>query len=150
MQARVIALGQTAAGNDGVGLAVLEELRHRRIPAEVELLRARDATALITLLATHAGLVLVDAVVGAKPGEVIEIGVEELAAHRIQPVSSHGVGVSEVIGLARLLAPERVSPSIRLVAVGIARPDRFHVGLSPSVAASVVKAADKVLELVRG
>jgi hydrogenase maturation protease len=150
MQTRVISLGQAAAGDDGVGFAVLEELRKRSIPADVELLQARDPTALISLLETSARVVLVDAAVGVSPGEVIELGAEQLSVEGVQPVSSHGIGISDIIGHARELAPARVSPSIRIVAVGIARPERFRVGLSTAVSAAVGCAADRVLALVRG
>lgn len=150
MQARVISLGQAAAGDDGVGFAVLEELRKRSIPGDVELLQARDPTALIPLIETSARVVLVDAAVGVPPGEVIELGAEQLSVEGVQPVSSHGIGISDVIGLVRELAPARVSPSIRIVAVGIARPDHFRVGLSTAVSAAVGRATDRVLALVGG
>ena len=46
MRARVIGLGQAAAGDDGVGLAVLDALRARGVPADVELVRATEDVAL--------------------------------------------------------------------------------------------------------
>lgn len=149
-RARVIALGQAAAGDDGAGFAVLEELCRRGVPEGVELLKATDATALISLLETAAAVVLVDAAVGAAAGDVIALDERGLREHGVHPLSSHGMRVSEAIGLARLLAPERISPSIHVVALTIARPDRFALGLSPVVAAAVPKAADLVLDLVAG
>jgi hydrogenase maturation protease len=150
MRARVIGLGQRAAGDDAVGLAVLEELQRRDIPPSVELLRANDATDLVWLLETSATVVLVDAAVGTKPGQVVTLGVADLACQQVQPVSSHGVGLPEVIELARLLSPERVGTSIRIVAITIDRPDGFRSNLSPSVAAAIPHAADCVLELAAG
>jgi hydrogenase maturation protease len=149
MHTRVIALGQAAAGDDGVGFAVLEELRRRTLPAEMELVRAHEASALAPLLETRATVVLVDAVVGARPGEVLQLDGDDLASRGLQSVSSHGIGVAAIIELARLLAPSRVGPRVRIVAVAIARPDHFRVGLSPIVAAAVPRAADMVLELAR-
>ena len=148
VKARVIALGQAAAGDDGVGFAVLEELQRRGVPADMELHRAQEPTALIPLLETPARVVLVDAAVGATPGEVIELGADDLSQQRPQTLSSHGIGVGEAIALARQLSPEQISPSIRIVAVTIGPPDRCGHGLSPAVAAAVGWAADKVLELV--
>jgi hydrogenase maturation protease len=150
MQARIIALGQAAAGDDGVGFAVLDELHRRELPRDIELLRAQEATALIPLLETPARVVLVDAAVGATPGEVIALTVDELSDEAVRPLSSHGMGIGEVIGLARTLSPDRISPSIRLVAITIARPERFGHGLTPAVAAAVGRAADTVVELVKG
>jgi hydrogenase maturation protease len=143
----VIALGQAAAGDDGVGFAVLEELRRREIPPSVELLRANDSTALMWLLETSTAVVLVDAAVGANPGQVMVLDTADLAREGVQPVSSHGVGVREVVELARLLSPDRVGESIRIVAITIERPDRFRTSLSPNVAAAILRAADRVVEL---
>jgi hydrogenase maturation protease len=79
---------------------------------------------------------------------VIELTADDLSNNGVRPLSSHGMGMREVIGLARTLAPDRVSPSIHVVAVTIARPERFGHGLSPAVAEAVGRAADTVLRLV--
>ncbi len=140
-RARVIALGQSAAGDDGVGLAVLDALRGT---AEVELVHAAEDSALVSLLATPVPVVLVDAVVGGRPGEVVELEAEELAASGVRPVSTHGLGVGRAIALARVLTPEAVSPAIRIVGITIARPARYAQRLSPEVAAAVPRAAARV------
>ena len=124
MRTRVIALGQAAAGDDGVGFAVLEELHRREIPPDVELLRANDATDLMWLLPASANVVLVDAALGPSAGRVMVLDIASLARAGVQPVSSHGIGVREVVELARLLSPERLGDSIRIVAIGIALPQR--------------------------
>ena len=147
-RARVIALGQTAAGDDGAGLAVLEALRREGLPPAVELVHAADDSALVTLLATPAPVVLVDAVLGGTPGEVIELGPEQLDARDVRPVSTHGLGVAQAIALARTLAPDTVSPAIRIVGITIAPPARYLQALSPAVAAAIPRAVDRVRALV--
>jgi hydrogenase maturation protease len=148
-RARVIALGQAAAGDDGVGFAVLDEIRQRGVPAGVELISAPDSTVLFTLLETTSKVVLVDAVLDATAGRVLELALDEVS-EELQAVSSHGIGVGQLIGLARFLSPERISPSVCIVGVTIGRPDRYHLRLSPVVAAAVARAADRVLALVAG
>jgi hydrogenase maturation protease len=153
MKARIIGLGQQAAGDDAVGLAVLDWLRTRRAASdrlleEVELMVAAEASALVPLLETPAEVVVVDAMLDLPPGEVREFAPEDLARGGPQPLSSHGVGVGQAIALARLLAPETVSPSIRIVAVTVMRPERYEHGLSPVVAAAVPRAAERILELL--
>ena len=150
VRARVIALGQAAAGDDGVGFAVLEALRQRGTPEGVELLQAADASAIISLLETSAPVVLVDAALGPPPGDVLELSPDELSDQGLHPVSSHGMGLAQAVELAAVLAPERVSRSIRVVAVAIARPDRYRHGLSPAIAAAVPRAAERVLALIGG
>ncbi|HEY9228945.1 MAG TPA: hydrogenase maturation protease [Gemmatimonadaceae bacterium] len=149
VRTRVIALGQRAAGDDGVGFAVLEELQRRGTPPSVEVLCANDATDLLWLLETSATVVLVDAAVGTSPGQVMALDSTELTLSGVQPISSHGLGVGEVVELARMLAPERVCGEIRIVVITIDRPDRRRMTLSPSVAGAIVRAADRVLELTR-
>jgi hydrogenase maturation protease len=148
MGARVIALGQAAAGDDGVGLAVLEALRAAGVPADVELVRAPEDAALVGLLETPLPVVLLDAVLEDPPGRVIDVVPEAVAPRRT--VSTHGLGVAQAIALARVVAPGRVSPSIRLVGITIARPARYAQALSPAVAAAVPAAVTRVRALVRG
>jgi hydrogenase maturation protease len=150
MGARVIALGQAVAGDDGVGLAVLDALRARGVPAGVELVRAPEDAALVSLLETRDPVVLVDAVLGAPPGEVVELSVDDLASRGVHALSTHGIGVPDAVALARTLAPNAVTPSIRVVAITIERPARYGDRLSAAAAAAVPRAAERVLALARG
>lgn len=147
---RVIGLGQRAAGDDGAGLAVIEALRGRGLPAGAELVEAPDASALVSLLETPGPVVVVDAVLASPPGEVIELSLSDLAAGGPAPVSTHGLGVGQAIELARLAAPGRLSPDIRIVGVSIGRPRRQEIGLSPEVAAAVPRAVARVLAYLGG
>jgi hydrogenase maturation protease len=142
---RVIGLGQAAAGDDQVGLAVIEHLRGAGAPDDVELLTAAEPSALLPLLETPAPVVLVDAVLTAPAGEVLVLEPEELEQRGLSTMSTHGLGVVQAVALARLLSPAAVSPSIHIVGVSISRPERFQQGLSPEVAAAVPRAAEHVL-----
>ncbi|OFX19399.1 MAG: hypothetical protein A2V77_04080 [Anaeromyxobacter sp. RBG_16_69_14] len=144
MGARIIALGQPAAGDDGVGLAVLERLR-ASVPGGVELCVAADATDLLWLLATPDPVVLVDGLLGEPAGEVCEMAPEALDAR--STVSSHGLGVGEAIATARALYPESMAPRISVVGVAIGRPSSYRKGLSPGVAAAVDGAAALAISL---
>lgn len=147
-RARIIAMGQRAAGDDGVGLAILEWLRARGVPPGVELVHAAEDAALVELLETPAPIVVVDAALGTPVGEVLELAPEEIATGSLLPVSTHGMGIAQAIELARVLAPDAVSPSIRLVVVTIARPERYEQRLSPAVAAAVPHAGARVVALM--
>ncbi len=154
-RARVVGLGQPAAGDDGVGLEVVAYLRRRGVPAGVELLMVREPSALVPLLlAGTAPVVLVDAavgdaVLGDPPGSVLDLTVDLLARRTPRPVSSHGLDLGGAVELARVLGDGEVSGRIRVVAVAIARPRGLSCGLSPEVAAAVPVAAARVLETVR-
>lgn len=149
MRALVIGLGQPAAGDDGVGIAVLERLRADGVPPGVELRRAVEPTALVELLTVDVPVVLIDAVAGDTPGEVLELEPDDLAGRGAPPYSTHGLDVERAIALARALEP-RLTPSLRIVGVAIARPPRLATGLSAAVSAAVPHAAARVRALLEG
>jgi hydrogenase maturation protease len=142
---RIIGLGQAAAGDDQVGLAVIEHLRAVGVPREVELLQVPEPRALLPLLEEGAPTVLVDAGLASPAGEVLVLELEELEVRGFTSVSTHGLGLAQAVALARLLSPEAASSSIRVVGVSIARPERFQQGLSPEVAEAIPRAAEHAL-----
>jgi hydrogenase maturation protease len=151
VRARVIAIGQQSAGDDGVGPAVLAELQRRGVPAGIELLAVAEPTQLVPLLETAVPVVLIDAVVGAgQPGDVFELRPGQLAARGLRALSTHGVGVTEAIALAQTLAPRAVATSIWIVGVAIRAPTHYVQALSPDVLGAVPRAASAVLARVGG
>lgn len=148
MRARVIGLGQAAAGDDGVGAAVVAELGRRELPAGTELCRLSDPSALVAWLETDGLVILVDAVLEAPAGRVLELTPDDLAACAPGRVSSHGIGVSQAIELAGVLHDVAGSPTIRIVAVTIDRPTHYRHGLSAEVAAAVPVAVERVRVLL--
>jgi hydrogenase maturation protease len=144
----VVGVGQAAAGDDGVGLAVLDELGRRCIPEGTALIRLPDPLDLVELLGSEQSVVLVDAVLGVPAGRVVEIDPEQLSNRAAQPASSHGLGAARAIELARALSP--ACAALRIVAVTIARPEHYGTGLAPEVAAAVRVAADHVVTLLGG
>lgn len=147
--ARVIAIGQPVAGDDGVGPAVLRAVEEHGVPPGVELHTVTEATAIMPLLETDALVILVDAVVGTAAGRVLELVAGDVERQGLTPLSTHGVGVMEALMLAGLLSPETVSPRIRLIGIGIT-PTRvgLDLALSPPVAAAVPHAARAILRLI--
>ena len=146
MIARVIALGQRTAGDDGVGPAILDRLR-AVAPPGVELVELAEASALILMIGSPVPLVVIDAVVidGRSPGDLVELDAAALPP-RTRALSTHGIDLSQAIAIGHTLAPpgER-APGIRLVGVVIAPPDRVTTGLSPRVAGAIPGAVRAVL-----
>jgi hydrogenase maturation protease len=144
---RVIGLGRRAAGDDGVGPAVIDALRELE-PSDVELVELGEPSGLIPLLATPSPVVIVDAVLidGCAPGCVVALDADTLP-QRARSVSTHGVGLAQAIALARILIePDRLARRIEIVGVAIAIPEAPALELSPAIAAAVPRAAACVLE----
>lgn len=147
MSARVIGLGGAAAGDDGVGLAVIDALRAAaRVPHGVELVKVAEPTTIIELLEGVGLVVVVDAVVGgARTGQVVVLDACALERGGARPLSSHGVDVASALALARAVHGPAALRKVWIVGVGVSRVDRGAIGLSAPVAAAVPRAVDAVL-----
>jgi hydrogenase maturation protease len=139
----LLGLGQDAAGDDGVGLAVARVLRERGLDART----STDASVVVGLLDEGARVVIVDAVVGGGvPGEVIEIAPAALGGE-VAPVSSHGVSLRAALDLAAVLSGEEALSRVRIVGVVIEPPTALAHGLTPEVARAVSIAADRAARI---
>lgn len=146
---RVIGCGNPDAGDDALGLLSVRSARER-LPATVEVIEAGTATRVVDLLEDVDAVVLVDAVrsVGVSPGDgvirLVAEGGEVLLGVRTS-LSSHGLGLAEVLGLA-----SAVGPLPRVVFLGI---EADHVGmgsgLSEQVAAGLPALVDSVVAEAR-
>jgi len=135
--ATIVGIGQLAAGDDGVGLAVARELAARGFAVR----ESADASILLALLEAGHRVVIVDAVVGGgSPGRVMQLDPAGLGTGPT-PLSSHGLGVSEAIALARTLYGDAAVARLAIIGIAIERPATHAVGLSPAVAAAVGPAA---------
>ena len=151
MKARVIGLGQTAAGDDAVGLAVIERLRGDPAAAGLELFTVASAHDLVKMLPGSGPVVIVDAVMADRPaGTVITGSPEAFEEAGTAAWSSHGFGAIQAVGLARALDPDGVPDEIHVVGVVIHPPAEYRNGLSDAVAHSVEDAAGAILRLAGG
>lgn len=142
----IVGIGQVAAGDDGVGLAVARELAGRGLAGR----ESADASVLLPLLEAGHRVVLVDAVAGGgPPGTVMQLDPAALGTGPT-PLSSHGISVAEAIALARTLYGDAAVARLAIIGIAIERPAAHAVGLSPAVAAAVGPAAALAAELVAG
>jgi hydrogenase maturation protease len=140
----IVGIGQLAAGDDGVGLAVAGELAARGFAVR----EAADASILLPLLEAGHRVVVVDAVAGGgPPGTVMQLDPGALGAGPA-PLSSHGIAVAEAIELARALYGDAAVSRLAIVGIAIERPVAHAVGLSPAVAAAIGPAAALAAKLV--
>ncbi len=144
---RVIGLGQPAAGDDGVGHAVLDALSRTRLPEYVELERVREASALLPLLENVQRVIIVDAAIDAgPPGTVHILTRDQLDEAAMSAVSSHGVGVVQALTLAETLSGHL--PEVWLVALSIAAPTSYRHGFSAEVTIAIPEAVTAVSRLL--
>jgi hydrogenase maturation protease len=146
---RVIGIGQPLAGDDYAGIAVARALREQPLPAGVEIHEITDPARLVELLDGSRCAILIDALVGKdSPGNILCLAPEDLPACRSAMLSSHGMDVTDAIGLVNTLAPKTVPRDIHIVAITIQPPVRYTCALSAPVAAAVPRAAGLISRLL--
>jgi len=104
-QVVVIGLGNPLMGDDGLGLAVLDELRTGyALPPEVELVDGGTwGINLLPVIEDAHELILIDAIdVGAAPGTFVRLEHDRLPRYLATKISPHQVDLRDVLGLAEL------------------------------------------------
>ena len=142
---KVIGVGNSDRGDDGVGPAVASRVAERTLGIDISV-SAADPSRLLDEWAGAGRVVIIDAVVdGSEPGTVSVI---DAGAGEIPPdagsVSSHGMGVAAAVDLGRAL--ERLPEE--LVVVGVSARSFDGTGLTEEVAAAIPGAVDAVLEVM--
>ncbi len=134
---RIMAVGNSFYGDDGVGAAVLDRIREAGVFPGAELFDAHtDALSLLDHLSDGELNVIIDAAdMGLAPGDVAWFSPAEVDLKiRSDHLSMHGFGLAETFAMAASLGrmPRRT------LVVGV-QPERIEInrGLSRSVAAAV-------------
>ncbi len=140
MKVAVIGIGNILMGDEGVGIAVIEELRRRGIKADIYDCGTMGIDILNTI-SDYDKVIVVDAVRGfGKPGDVVKIRPEELGGKRVA-LSMHDVDFVKTLEIAGMFMdlPE-------IVVVGI-EVERVEMGfeLSESVRKAIPKAVEVIL-----
>jgi len=134
---KIFAVGNPFYGDDGVGAAVLEEIRRCEVFPGAELIDVHtDALALLDHLALGEKNVVVDAAqMGLEPGAAVgfrpdEVGMKIKSDH----LSMHGFGLAETFDLAGRL--DKMPADVLIVGVEPARIE-INQGLSDVVKEAV-------------
>ena len=150
--ALIVCIGNELVADDGVGWVVYERLRDSGLPENVHLVfLGLGGIDLLEEIDGEDLLVVVDGVqLGDAPGTIHQLGWEQLPGTSPRPVSGHGIGIREAIGVGRKLYPERVPKEIILIGVEGKCFNQLGAGLTEEVALAVPQAVATVLTLVQG
>lgn len=145
---RVIGCGNPEAGDDAAGLIAVRRARERLADTpEVEIELAGTGARALDYVIGSDGVVVVDAVRtpgGARPpGTLVEldVGPEPLPAEVAASLSSHGLGLADVLGIGAALGS-----APRVVFIGVEAED-VEVGhpLSPAVETAMPELVERVV-----
>jgi hydrogenase maturation protease len=149
-RALVVCIGNALAADDAVGPRVHAELLGRTLPEHVALkLLGLGGIALLDELGGEETLVVVDAVrFGAAPGTLHVVDGAALGEACGMPVTSHDIGLGEVLAVGTRLFPERMPKKILLVGIEGACFDQLGAPLTREVEAALPAAVEAVLQSV--
>lgn len=151
MKTLVLGLGNPVLTDDGVGFAVVEEVRKRLPTADVTVSQASvGGLSLLELVVGYDRVVIVDAIrtPGGTPGEVHQLSPDEFRGS-IRAASTHDVDLATALELGRQLGME-IPDEMVILAIEAADVESFGEELTPSVAAAVPQAVELVLEQLAG
>ena len=149
-QTRILCLGNEIVSDDGIGIRVGRLLCGLELPPGVQVeFHMGLGFELIDTLRAGEQLVLVDAMqIGVAPGTCQVLQVQEVESMAETPYCCHGMGLSEILKLARRLCPERMPRRFTIVGIEALVLDRFGTTLSDELKQALPQAVATVLELV--
>jgi hydrogenase maturation protease len=148
---RIVCLGNELRGDDGVGVKVGRVLEQLELPqgTEVEIL-ASAGLDLVDAMISSDLVVVVDALrtSTAAPGTCLTFEVDQPEGFGLGPRWSHGVGLPQVLQIARRMRPDLAPPKIVVIGVEIEAAERFETVLSGPVQQVFSELVEMVLRAV--
>ena len=152
MNARVhiVSIGNRLVGDDAVGPIVHDALAKRTLPADVQLtLLGVGGIAMLDELHRPEHLIVIDAVRWGTPAGTVHV-TDDHSLRNVNgmPVTSHDIGIEDVLRVGEKLFPEKMPQKTTFIGVEGRDFDELGTALSASVAASVPKVVEIVLSLI--
>lgn len=144
----VVGIGNTLAGDDGVGVLVADRLRHRfKEHKEIVVTTLPgDLFAISDLLDQTDAFLFVDAVAGDDPGEIQVL----TSAQRAFAASLHQTDIGTVMAALEKLEVVDDFPEWQVWGITIETPEELGEGLSPEIAAAANRLEGMIIEHVEG
>ncbi len=142
----VVGIGNTLAGDDGVGVLIAERLRLRwnETPEVLVAVLPGDLFSVSDLLSAAVEFLFVDAIAGDNPGEIQVLG----SARRAFAASLHQTDIGTVMAALRKLEMADPFPAWQVWGITIAPPEELGEGLSPEIARAADKLEARIVEHV--
>jgi len=111
----IIGCGNLLSGDEGIGVHLIEYLKNKTLPEDIELLDGGTAGfELIDFIRSAQKVVIVDAVkAGGRPGQIYRFGPEDFETENRPKMSVHGISLKDVFASAEKLGP---LPAIKIIA----------------------------------
>ena len=142
----VMGVGNPIMGDDGVGIELVERLRSLCTDPRVEFVDGgTGGLELLHVVQDAERLLLLDAVAGPTPGEIVELVGDQLPRLMSQKLSPHQVGLLDIFSAARMLDCE---PDQIMVLGVVPENVESRVGLSPVVEQALPELTKRALAII--
>jgi hydrogenase maturation protease len=144
----IVGIGNTIAGDDGVGVLIAERLAGRWRDNEEVLVATLpgDLFNVSDLLERASRFIFVDAVAGDSPGEIRVLA----SAQRAMAPSLHQTDIGTVMATLRDLKLADPFPDWEVWGITIVPPDELGEGLSPKIAEAADELEKRIVKHVEG
>jgi hydrogenase maturation protease len=146
MRTLILGLGNSARGDDGVGIHVAQECRRRLDAAQATVVEATSGgLGLLDIVPGHDRLIVIDAVQTAEgmPGQIYRVSPEAIEAEGHLPLV-HDVPIATVLRLGREIGLDMPRETV-IFAIEAAETDVFTDDLTPPVREAVPVCVEAVL-----
>jgi hydrogenase maturation protease len=142
----VVGIGNTLAGDDGVGVLIAERLRLRWIETDEVLVAILpgDLFSVSDFLDEAEEFIFIDAIAGDSFGEIQVLG----SAHRAFAASLHQTDIGTVMAALKKLEMADPFPAWQVWGITIETPEELGEGLSPEIAAAADELEAGIIEHV--
>jgi len=143
----IIGCGNLLLTDEGIGVHLIEYLKGRELPEDIELIDGGTAGfELIDLIRSAEKVVIVDAVkAGGRPGRIYRFGPKDFETENQPLTSLHDISLKDVFAFAEKLGP---LPKIKIIGV---EPKEIKEGteLSAEIKQTLPKLAEVVIAEIR-
>lgn len=147
-QLAIVGVGNTLAGDDGVGIEVVRRLEADWSTEPVVMFHALegDHFEIADLIEQAERFIFVDAVEGERPGELVFLG----SSHRAFAPSFHQTDVAAVMHSLEAIQVVDPFPAWEILGVTILPPTELRNGLSPDVDRAAGQLYRRLSTVIRG
>ena len=142
---KIIGIGNTLRGDDGVGPQVISELKKENLPDSVQIFDiGSDAFSVIDHLISEQPVLVIDcAQMDKQPGEIVKFEVKEENLSKLdKAILLHGFGFADVYKMAK-----KLTDNIRCTVIGVQPKSlEFNTGLSEEVKNNIPSIIKMVIE----
>lgn len=145
-QILILGLGNVLLGDEGIGVKVVKEFEKEKLPPHVSLLDGgTGGFYILSVLEQYRTIIMLDATIDKQKPGTITVLEPRFASDFPRALSSHDIGLKDLIESAALLDH---LPKIYLITISISADQDIRMDLSHEIQQAIPEIKAKVLEVL--